>query len=65
MREADALFSREPNRLAARLRPRIARKNGRWRVEEEKTGTVGIGWSLERAVESWEANYREATTAQQ
>jgi len=32
---------------------------------EERSSITGIGWTLEKAFEGWEANYWEASIAQQ
>ena len=63
--ELEKLDRRASAQVAARARPKVERDNDRWRAVDANTGITGTGWTAEQAIENWEANFREATTAQQ
>jgi hypothetical protein len=63
----DYLHSR-PDCLAAKVRPKIGMERNVWFVlagRDMTSGVVGFGRTIVAALESWEANYREATHSQQ
>ncbi len=65
--ELDGYFRTHPNSFAARIKPLAVRAGAGWQIFHgpEIPGASVFGWTLASAFESWEANYREAVTAQQ
>jgi hypothetical protein len=57
-----------PDCLAAKVRPKTWMERNVWFALAGKdmvSGVVGFGRTIVAALESWEANYREATHSQQ
>jgi hypothetical protein len=66
--EVEAYFLAHPDSLAARVRPLAVRAGAGWQVchgPRIRDGGSVFGWTVTAAFESWEANYRQAATAQQ
>ncbi len=67
--EVQSYFQAHPSSPAARVRPLIGREGEKWlALQRDALGhraVSGTGWSLSAALESFEANYREVTQAQQ
>lgn len=64
---AEEYFKANPRSCAARVRPRVAQAGAGWAVfhGDEIPGGMAVGWTLGEAFARWEANYQQATRAQQ
>lgn len=63
-----AYLQARPKSFAARIRPRLGLDEDQWYAvygPNMRTGVTGYGATVTSALASWEANYREATTAEQ
>ncbi len=63
-----AYLQARPTSFAAQVRPRFGLDEDQWYVlygPNRRTGVTGYGATVTSALASWEANYREATTAEQ
>lgn len=63
-----AYLAENPRGFAATVKPRLGQDGDQWFVlhgRDLQSGVAGFGPTIKAAYKSWEANYREATTAQQ
>lgn len=65
--EVAEYYRANPKSFAAKVKPVAARVGAGWKIcyGPEIPGQSVFGWTLAATFASWEANYREAVTAQQ